>query len=137
MIWRSGKIGSGSSSLARRFVLAAAATIAVSMGWLALAISQRIEASMMQTAAEEGARFIDVFLGPAAQDLATSRSLSPESMKKLDDLLAGKSGERMILVKIWLPDATLVYSTNKEAIGGQFPSSHITAAVGRQGDRRV
>ena len=23
----------------------------------------------------------------------------------------------MILVKIWLPDATLVYSTNKESIG--------------------
>ena len=92
---------------------------------------------MMQTAAEEGARFIDVFLGPLAQDLATSRSLSPESVKKLDDLLAGKSGERMILVKIWLPDATLVYSTNKESIGGQFPSSHITAARGRQGDRRV
>ena len=84
---------------------------------------------MMQTAAEEGARFIDVFLGPAAQDLATSRSLSPESKKKLDDLLTGKSGEHMILVKIWLPDATLVYSTNKETIGGRFPSPHITAAL--------
>ena len=35
----------------------------------------------------------------------------------------------MRLVKIWLPDATLVYSTNKENIGGQFPSSHITAAL--------
>ena len=131
MIWRSGKIGSATKSLglARKFVLAATTTIAVSMGLLALAISQRIEASMMQTAAEEGARFIDVFLGPAAQDLATSRSLSPESKKKLDDLLTGKSGEHMILVKIWLPDATLVYSTNKETIGGRFPSPHITAAL--------
>ncbi len=43
----------------------------------------------------------------------------------------------MILVKIWLPDATLVYSTNKETIGGRFPSPHITAALARQGDRRV
>src|SRR5262245_31785595 len=100
MIWPSGKIGSATTSLGltRKFVLAAAATIAVSMGWLAFAISQRIEASMMQTAAEEGARFIDVFLGPLSQDLATSRSLSQENVKKLDDLLAGKSGERMILV---------------------------------------
>jgi signal transduction histidine kinase len=131
MIWPSGKIGSATTSLGltRKFLLAAAATIAVSMGWLAFAISQRIEASMMQTAAEEGARFIDVFLGPLSQDLATSRSLSPENVKKLDDLLAGKSGERMILVKIWLPDATLVYSTNKESLGGRFPSHHITAAV--------
>jgi signal transduction histidine kinase len=129
MNWRSGRIGSGTTSLARKFVLAAATTIAVSMGLLALAVSQRIEASMMRAATEEGARFTEVFLGPLAQDLATSRSLSSESMKKLDDLLAGKSGERMILVKIWLPDATLVYSTNKEAIGQRFPSSHITAAV--------
>ena len=84
---------------------------------------------MMRTAAEEGARFIEVFLGPLAQDLATSRSLSPESVKKLDDLLAGKSGQRMILVKIWLPDSTLAYSTNKDSLGGQFPSRHITAAA--------
>ena len=129
MIWRSGGIGSGTTSLTRKFVLVAAASIAVSMGWLAFAISQRIETSMMRTAVEEGARFIEVFLGPLAQDLATSRSLSPESMKKLDDLLAGKSGQRMILVKIWLPDSTLAYSTNKESLGGQFPSHHITAAV--------
>ena len=92
---------------------------------------------MMQTAAEEGALFIDVFLGPLAQDLATSRSLSPESVKKLDDLLAGKSGERMILVKIWLPDATLVYSTNKEIHrrAVSFASHH--RSRGRQGDRRI
>jgi signal transduction histidine kinase len=130
MIWPSGKIGFKTSSfgLAHQFVLAAAITIATSMGLLALAISQRIESSMMQTAAEEGALFMGVFLGPSAQELATSRTLSPESIKKLDDLLEGKLGERMRLIKIWLPDATLVYSTNKETIGGKFPSPPITAA---------
>ena len=92
---------------------------------------------MMQTAAEEGARFTEVFLGPLAQDLATSRSLSPESMKKLDDLLAGKSGERMILVKIWLPDATLAYSTNKEVHRWAVPIVSHHCSCGRQGDRRV
>lgn len=130
MIWPFGKIGFKTSSfgLARQFVLAAAITIATSMGLLALAISQRIETSMMQTAAEEGALFISVFLGPSAQELATSRTLSPENIKKLDDLLEGKLGERMRLIKIWLPDATLVYSTNKETIGGKFPSPPIAAA---------
>ena len=94
MIWPSDKIGFKNSSfgLAQQFVLAAGITIAVSMGLLALAISQRIEASMMRTAAEEGALFTEVFLGPSAQDLANSRSLSPESVKKLDDLLAGEVG---------------------------------------------
>ena len=115
--------------LAQQFVVAAGITIAASMALLSLAISQRTETSMIKTAADEGAVFTAVFLGPLAQELATSRSLSPESVKKLDDLLAGRLGERMRLIKIWLPDATLVYSTNKETIGGQFPSAHITAAL--------
>ena len=114
---------------AQQFVVAAGITIAASMALLSFAISQRTEASMIQTAADEGALFATVFLGPLAQELVTSRSLSPESVKKLDDLLAGRLGQRMRLIKIWLPDATLVYSTNKETIGGQFPSPHITAAL--------
>jgi signal transduction histidine kinase len=130
MKWRPAEIGVANSSfgLAQQFVLAAGITIAVSMGLLALAISQRIEASMMQTAAEEGALLTEVFLGPSAQELATSRSLSPESVKKLDDLLAGKLGERVTMIKIWLPDATLAYSTNKDTIGMRFPSPQIAAA---------
>jgi signal transduction histidine kinase len=129
MRWPFGTIASRTSFGLPQFVLAAATTIAVAMGLLTFAISQRIEASMMQTAADEGALFSEFFLGPAAQSLATSRSLSPENIKRLDDLLAGTQGERMILVKIWLPDATLVYSSNKEAAGGQVPSRHITAAA--------
>ena len=130
MVWPSSTIGSRTTfGLVHQFVLAAAATIAVSMGLLAFAISQRIETSMMQTAAEEGALFTELFLGPSAQDLATSRNLAPENVKKLDDLLAGMLGERLVLVKLWLPDATLVYATNKEGVGGRYPSRHITAAA--------
>ena len=114
--------------LAHQFVAAAGITIAVSMAVLSFAVSERIEASMMQTAAEEGALLTEVFLGPSAQDLATSRSLSAKSVKELDDLLAGKLGERVRMIKIWLPDATLVYSTNKDTIGMRFPSPQIAAA---------
>jgi signal transduction histidine kinase len=126
------KIGFHTPSLgfSQKFALSAGFTIAVSMGLLAAAISQRIETSMMQSAAEEGALFIEVFLGPSAQDLVSSSNLSPEGVRKLDDLLAGKLGERVRLIKIWLPDGTLVYSTNKkEAIGARFPSVQITEAV--------
>ena len=79
MIGRSGKIGTGTTSLARKFVLAASTTIAVSMGLLSLAISQRIEASMMQAAADEGARFSQFFLEPVAQDLVTSAAYPPRT----------------------------------------------------------
>ena len=131
MHWPSVKIGSRilRFGLVQPFVVAAGITITASMALLSLAISQRTEASMMQTAADEDALFTAVLLGPLAQELANSRNLSSENVKKLDDLLAGRLGQRVKLVKIWLPDATLVYSTNKENIGGKFPSSHITAAL--------
>ena len=131
MIWPFGEIGIRIPwfGFSQKFALAAAITITASMGLLAFTISHRIEASMMQSAVEEGALFTDIFLGPFAQELATSRILSAESVKKLDDLLAGKLGERVRLIKLWLPDATLAYSTNKETIGKRFPSPHISAAL--------
>lgn len=130
MVWPFRKTGSKKHSfgLASKFVAAAGVTIAASMALLSLAVTQRIETSMMQTAAEEGALLIEAFLAPFAQELATSRSLSPENIKNLDNLLLGKLGERVRLIKIWLPDATLVYSTNKETIGARFPSPPIAAA---------
>lgn len=130
MAWPSVKIGFGAHSLglAQQFVLAAGLTITASMTLLTVAISQRIEASMLQSAAEEGALLIEIFLGPSAQELASSRRLSAESTRRLDDLLAGKLGDRVRLIKIWLPDGTLVYSTNKDSIGARFPSSQITTA---------
>ncbi|MBR1123477.1 ATP-binding protein [Bradyrhizobium lablabi] len=129
MIWPSDKSSPSSFKLVHQFSLAAAITIAASMGLLAIAISQRIEASMLRTAAEEGALFTEVFLGPSAQDLGTARRMSAESVRKLDELLAGKLGDRVRSVKIWLPDATLVYSTSNGPLGERFPSPHITAAV--------
>ena len=139
MHWPSVKIGSRilRFGLVQHFVVAAGITIAASMALLSLAISQRTEASMMQTAADEDALFTEVFLGPLAQELATSRSLSPESVKKLDDLLAGRLGQRLKLIKIWLPDATLVYSTNKENHRRQISLISHNRGSRRQGDWRV
>ena len=75
MVWPPGTIGSRTTfGLVHQFVLAAAATIAVSMGLLAFAISQRIETSMMQTAAEEGALFTELFLSPAAVCASAGRT---------------------------------------------------------------
>jgi signal transduction histidine kinase len=131
MSWTSVKIGSKTFrfGLVQHFVVAASITIAASMALLSFAISQRAATSMIQSAADEGALFMEVLLGPLAQELVTSRSLSPESVKKLDDLFAGRLGLRIRLINIWLPDATLVYSTNKAPIGEQSPSPQITAAL--------
>ncbi|MBY0381689.1 MAG: ATP-binding protein [Xanthobacteraceae bacterium] len=131
-MWRPFRLGSdeASSRLLQQFLIAAAITIFCSMTLLAYAVSHTVQSSLTLTAAEEGALLIDVFLGPSIQELATSKTLSQESSNKLDNLLKTKLGERMKVVKIWLRDGTLVYSTNKHQIGEQFPSRQIADAFG-------
>jgi signal transduction histidine kinase len=129
-MWRPFRLGSDEapSRLLQQFLIAAAVTIFCSMALLAYAVSHTVQSSLTLTAAEEGALLIDVFLGPSIQELATATTLSQESRKKLDDLLKTKLGERMKVLKIWLRDGTLVYSTNKHQIGEKFPSRQIDDA---------
>lgn len=111
-----------------KFVAAAAATICVSMAVLTYWVSERLESSMVQAAAQEGALLVETFLEPEVQELATSTRLSPTTTERLDHMLAEKLGERVKVVKIWLRDGTLVYATNKKMIGEKFPSAHLDAA---------
>jgi hypothetical protein len=114
--------------LAQRFLVAAALAILASMTALSLAVSHTLQTSLTHTAAEEGAALIDFFLGPSVQDLASATSLSPESIRSLDELLASKLNKRTKAFKVWLRDGTLVYSTNKRLIGEKFPSPEIDQA---------
>jgi signal transduction histidine kinase len=114
--------------LIHQFWAAAAVTIFISMSVLAYAVANRFESIAMQAAAEEGALLVGTFLGPEVQELATSRTLSPETIERLDQRLRSKLGERVKVIKIWLKDGTLVYATNKKLVGQQFPSAHLDAA---------
>jgi signal transduction histidine kinase len=116
------------SRLLRQFIVAAAITIFCSMTLLAYAVSHTLQSSLTLTAAEEGALLVDFFLGPLVQELGTAMTLSPEYIQKLDDLLKDKFGRRTKVVKIWLRDGTLAYSTNKQLIGKKFPSREIDDA---------
>ncbi|WP_424630080.1 sensor histidine kinase [Bradyrhizobium sp. SYSU BS000235] len=114
--------------LLQQFLIAAGLTIAISMALLAYFMSERIGSSLMQSAAEEAALLVDAFVGPTVQELDTSNVLSPESAKKLDDIVKGQLGKRIRTIKIWLRDGTLAYATNKELVGKKFPSEYLEAA---------
>ena len=127
MLWRA--FGSGKrSNLFQRFLIASAATIFFSMAFLSYFISHKLEASLVQTATEEGATVIDILLGPSLQELATSATLSLEKMHRLDELLKVTLSDRTRAVKIWLRDGTLVYATDKRLVGHKFPSPELDAA---------
>ena len=117
------------SRLLRQFLAAAAITIVCSMAALSYAVSHVLQSSLTLNAAEEGAVLVDFLIGPTIQELATATTLSPESGKKLDELLQTKLGERTKGLKIWLRDGTLAYSTSsKHLIGKKFPLRQIDNA---------
>ena len=114
--------------LIHQFWLAATLTILISLAALVYTVSYRFERIAMQAAAEEGALLVGTFLGPEVQELATGRTLSTETVEKLDNSLRSKLGDRVKVIKIWLRDGTLVYATNKKLVGQKFPSAHLEAS---------
>jgi signal transduction histidine kinase len=117
-----------SSRILQQFLIAATITIFCSIAALSYAISNFVESSLEQTAAEEGALLMDFFLGPFIQELATATTLSANSSEELDEHAKTKLGERTKGLKIWLRDGTLAYATNKDLIGEKFPSPRIDDA---------
>jgi signal transduction histidine kinase len=120
------------ATLLQQFLVAAAATICVSMALLTYSVSSRLESSMMQAAAEEGALLVGMFIGPHIQELTTSDTLSPASVVELDTMLSTVLSGRVKVIKIWRRDGTLLYATNKKLVGGKFPSDHLDRAFGGQ-----
>ncbi|MBB1092697.1 ATP-binding protein [Rhodopseudomonas palustris] len=118
------------ATLLQQFLAAATVTICVSMAVLTYSVSTRLESSIMQAAAEEGALLVGHFIGPHVQELASSDVLSPQNVERLDAMLQTVLNERVKVIKIWMKDGRLVYATNNKLIGEKFPSDHLDKAFG-------
>jgi signal transduction histidine kinase len=93
-------------------------------------VSQSIEDATVQTAAETGARYMENFLEPFVQGLTTAKELPNGTIQTIDQLLSSTSfSAHVVSVKIWLPDGTIVYSTDKSAVQKQFPTEEISQAL--------
>jgi signal transduction histidine kinase len=93
-------------------------------------VSQSIEDATVQTAAETGARYMENFLEPFVQGLTTARELPDGTIQTIDNLLSNTSfSTHVISVKIWLPDGTIVYSTDKSTFQKNFPTQEISQAL--------
>jgi len=106
-----------------QFVGAAAATALVSIGLLAHLLSGIAKDAMLRNTADEGTALITFFIGPIAQELATSSTFSPKALERLDELSKNELRARVLLIKIWTPDRVVAYSTNKSLIGRQLPTT--------------
>ena len=111
-------------SLAAQFAIAAAVVIGITMAALGTWVVSRIETSVIRHTALAAALYMDRFVEPHVQELATGNTLSEESRSALHDLMTNaRIGKQMVAIKIWDADGTIAYSSEPELIGQRFPIS--------------
>ena len=109
-------------SLATQFAVAgscvlAAATLAI--GW---SVTGRIEASVVRNTANATAIYMDSFISPLSQSLATGSKLSPGAERALDEIFANTPlGDRIISFKIWDQTGRVVEAMDAAIVGQTFP----------------
>ncbi len=95
------------------------ATIAVGF-WVA----RRIEDAVVRNTANATALYMESFIAPLIQDLATAPQLKPENDAALSRLLTDTPlGSRVVSFKIWVKGAKVVASSDADIVGKTFPGS--------------
>ncbi|BAN49816.1 sensor histidine kinase [Metapseudomonas resinovorans] len=113
-----------------QFVIAASLILGLTMTLVGNLVSQRIERAAVQSAAQAGAVYMESFLEPFVQELARTHDIPPESAAAIDRLITNTGLNRHVAsVKIWRPDGTVIYSTDKSVILRKFPTDEIDEAL--------
>jgi signal transduction histidine kinase len=111
-------------SLARQFTAMAIAILVPGMLTIGWWISNRITEAVTRNTAAAIVIYMDGLLAPLVGEIQTSGELSAESQGKLDSLLSiSRADSRIVSMKVWRVDGTIIYSSFHDMIGKKFPLS--------------
>jgi len=106
-------------SLERRFLVAAALSVGLSMLTLGYWIEKQVRSGWLQGMAETGAIYLEALLAPHLEGLSTSAGLSEPQRAAISALLADtRLGGRVAMIKVWSTNGELLFSTGA-AKGGE------------------
>lgn len=112
----------GSTSLARRFLLASLLVLVVgglTIGWW---IGGQLERGIIDRTAAITGLYVQSFIEPRLTSLETGQWLTNTDRAQLDALLTSTPfAEKIVALKVWRPDGVVVYSPDRTLIGQQFP----------------
>ena len=94
-------------------------------------ITERIEASAVANTATATALYVDSFVAPLSQDLATRDDLTDAARQALDASFAGGGfRDRIVSIKLWRPDGVVVYGTEGVVEGSRpAPPAELATAL--------
>jgi signal transduction histidine kinase len=107
----------------RKLACVTLAALVCGMGFFGFFVSAHIKDNLVHKAAAATAIYMDSFLAPLAQELATRTTLSASTQAEISKLLSPASAGRPLLgFRIWVGE-TIVFSNDKNAMGKSFPST--------------
>ena len=112
----------GGFSLTQQFVIMGGLVVAAGMVIIGFWVARQIEDGVTRNAAAATALYVDSFISPLTRELQTADTLSIGPIRALDEIFKdGPVGNRLVSVKIWKPDGSIVYSSDYDLIGKKFP----------------
>lgn len=112
----------GPDSLARRFLVASLAVLLVGGAAIGLWVGSQLERGIIDRTASITALYVQSFIEPHLASMANGAWLSDEDKANLDALVTDTPfGERIVALKVWRSDGTILYSPDRTLIGSKFP----------------
>jgi signal transduction histidine kinase len=109
-------------TLAQQYMFVSLLVMLGGMLGIGLWISQQIETAVTNRTAAVTALYVDSYISPHLQGLAESDSPYAVDVDALDHLLTDSSlGTQVVSFKVWSPDGVVLYATNSQLIGQQYP----------------
>ncbi|MBA3944891.1 MAG: sensor histidine kinase [Herpetosiphonaceae bacterium] len=108
-------------SLARQFLLASLLVLLVNGLLIGLWIGRQIEGNVIHSASLDTALFVESVVAPYLQPIASQHQFTSAQATALDrHFSSGPFRERIVAIKIWARDGTVLYSPNPQLIGQHF-----------------
>ena len=120
----------GTLSLAQQFALAGGLVMLVATVIVGIFVSQRIQDAVVHNTANTTALYMESFIAPLAQDLASEDHLSPDNLQALNKLLVDTPlGQRVASFKLWVKGSKVIASSDPNIVGKVFaPSDNLKQA---------
>lgn len=113
-----------SLSLHHQFALVGSFVSFLGMLLLGAHVSSSIETSVVRNSAISSAVYMESFIAPLSQELATTSELAPETIERMQKLLGSPPlSERVLFTKIWRENGLIAFSSDPKTIGSSFPPS--------------
>ncbi len=121
-------------NLTQKFGLAAGGVMTAGTLVIGTWVSNEIKTGVTLNAATNAALFMETYVAPLAGELADKDYISIGPVLALDEAFSTPAvDERILAVRIWKPDGTVVYANDLEVMGEKFDPSQglLEAAEGK------